>query len=148
MKKIAKATTTPMAPVTAMRLSFWRKAGTVLLLAASVTGWYGAYAGYSLGFDAGSKDLNQTAQTASFQKGFDAGKMQAARDSGPQIQQAVDMQVRAKVQDAQDDLNRQMQQRMMQAFQQGAAAQAKAMADRAVGFSVGMPKPASLMKKQ
>lgn len=126
----------------------WKRAGIGLLIAASVTGWYGTYAGYSTGFDHGSKDLNQTAQTQSWQKGFDAGKLQTSRESLPQVQQQVEVQVRAKVQEAEEDLNRQMQQRMMQAFNQGAAAYAKQMADRAIGFTIGTPKQTSLAKKQ
>lgn len=127
--------------------AFWRKAGLVVFAIAAFAGWYGDYAGYALGFDQGSKDLNQTATTNSFQKGFDAGKLQASRESQPQIQQEVEAQVRERLRDAETRFNQQMQAVSNQAFQAGAAAQAKAMADRAIGFSVGMPQPKSPPRK-
>lgn len=126
---------------------FWRKAAIVTFVIAAFAGWYGDYAGYSLGFEAGSKDLNQTAQNNSFQKGFDAGKLQASRESQPQIQQEVETQVRERERDMETRFNQQMQAQTNQAFQAGAAAQAKAMMDHAIGFTVGAPKPKEPPKK-
>lgn len=111
----------------------------VILSLVAIAGWYGSYAGYALGYNQGSKDLNQAATNTSYAKGYEQGKRDTYVTVKEQVEEQVREQVRTRGMEMERSYEQDIQRHSEQAFQQGAAAYAKRITDNALKFTIGVP---------
>lgn len=95
----------------------------------TVAGWYGYWAKFTTGYNAGRLSCLNENQAASYQKGFDSGKDLAKREFSMESQSTIDAQVNTQVQAARNEMLTKVQANIGQleksAYDKGAGDEAK-----------------------
>lgn len=108
-----------------------------VLIVLFFAGWYGAIAGYSTAYDQGRKDALADKSKLDYDRGAKDGKEAARRELSQESLSSVEVQVKAKVQQYEEQVNQQLNARINQAYQTGASDYARKVIDHDMQFVTG-----------
>lgn len=99
------------------------------------TGWYGAIVGHSNAYDQGRKDALADKTQADYVRGVKDGNTNTRRELSQENMSAVEVQVKAKVQQYEEQLNQQLNAKINQAYQAGESDYARRIIEHDLQFT-------------